>query len=116
MSFVVVDQVTPQSILQKIGAYEMAFAESFKGEGGPADGNFQQFNSSWRMQTITEAKEIWLEMFLRNAVRKGTGAGFNFCEFWGWPEVQCRDDGHARVASRIRIINAVIPHTPRIIN
>lgn len=112
---IVVDQIKPEAILQKIGGAEMAFAESYKGEGGPSDDNFQKFDSSWRQQTITEAQEIWLEMFKRQAVAKGVRAGFNFCEFWGWPEIQCRDDGTARVASRIRIIRVTIPHQPRVL-
>ncbi len=117
MSFVVVDQITPQRILQKIGGNDMAFAESFKGEGSPADGNFQQFNSSWRQQTITEAGEIWLAMFLRQAVLPGTRAGFNFCEFWGWPEVRVRDDGQAMVTARMRVIKVPVPApTPRLVS
>lgn len=115
MTHIVVDQIKPQAILQKIGNYQMAFAESYKGEGNAADGNFQQFDSSWRHQTITEAQEVWLAMFLRNAVRAGTRAGFNFCEFWGWPEVQCRDDGTCRVAARLRILKVVLEHKPRVI-
>jgi hypothetical protein len=116
VSHVVVDQIKPEAILQKIGSYQMAFAESYKGEGGPSDANFQQFNGSWRRQTITEAQEVWLENFKRNAVIAGTRAGFNFCEFWGWPEVQCRDDGTCRVAARIRILKVKIEHKPRVLN
>lgn len=114
MTFVTVDQIKPEAILQKIGGYDMAFAESYKGEGGPSDANFQQFDTDWR-PTITEAQEIWLEMFKRNAVVAGTRAGFNFCEFWGWPEVQCRDDGSCRVAARIRVIKIKIEHKPRVL-
>lgn len=109
MPEITIDSISPQRILQKIGAHEMAFAESFKGEGNPSDGNFQQFNTGWR-PTMTEAKEIWLEMFLRNAVVAGTRAGFNFCEFWGWPEVECRDSASYRVVSRIRILR--VTHAP----
>ncbi len=111
---IVVDQIKPEAILQKIGGHEMAFAESLKGEGNASDGNFQQFDTDWR-PTITEAKEIWLEMFLRNAVIAGTRAGFNFCEFWGWPEVQCRDGASYRAVSRIRVLKAKIEHKTRVL-
>lgn len=111
---VVVGQVDPHDILNKIGGYRMAFAESYVGEGDISDANFQQFDTDWR-PTLTEAKEIWLEMFLRNAVLAGTRAGFNFCEFWGWPEIECRDDASYRATSRIRVIRVKIPHQPRVL-
>lgn len=110
--FVTVDQIKPERILQKIGAYKMAFAESYKGEGAPSDDNFQQFDTDWR-PTITEAQEIWLEMLRRN-VAMACFRGFNFCEFWGWPEVRCRDDGTSMVAARIRILRVShVPPQPR---
>ncbi len=107
--FVTIDQIDPQRILQKIGSNEMAFAESFKGQGNRDDGNFQDFNTHWRTEAPSDLKEIWLEMFRRNVVR-ACASGFNFCEFWGWPEVRCRDDGTAMVAARIRILR--ISHVP----
>lgn len=116
MSHIVVDQIKPEAILRKIGNHEMAFAESYKGEGGPSDDNFQKFDTTWRVYpTITEATEIWLEMFLRQAVILGLRAGFNFCEFWGWPEVQADAHGRYRVASRIRIIKVRLEHQPRVL-
>lgn len=114
MAHVVVDQIKPQDILKKIGSYQMAFAESYKGDGGPSDANFQQFDGSWH-PTLTEAREIWLEMFKRNVVRAGVRAGYNFCEFWGWPEIRCRDNASYQVAARLRVVRVKIPHVPRIV-
>lgn len=105
-SVIVVDQIKPERILQRINGLPMAFAESYKGEGGPSDANFQAFDTSWRRESAADVQEIWLLMFQRQAVIPGSHAGFNMCEFWGWPEVQCRDDGMARVVSRIRIIKS----------
>lgn len=113
MSHIVVDQVKPERILQKIGAYEMAFSESLKGEGAPGDGNFQDFNTSWRTEAPADLQEIWLEMFRRSAAQ-ACAAGYNFCEFWGWPEVRCRPDGTAQVAARFRILRVKLEHKPRI--
>lgn len=115
MAIVTVDQIKPERILRKIGGYEMAFAESYKGEGGPSDANFQTFDTDWRQDLPTNMEEIWLEHFLRNAVIAGTRAGFNFCEFWGWPEVRVRDDLTCQVASRIRVIKLKIEHKPRML-
>lgn len=109
---IVVDSIGPDRILQKIGAYEMAFAESYKGQGGRDDGNFQNFNTSWRREPPADVKEIWLELFRRN-VEQACASGFNFAEFWGWPEVRCRDDGTAMVAARMRILRVPLVHQPR---
>lgn len=108
-----VDNIPPERILQKIGAYRMAFAESLKGEGGPSDGNFQDFSTNWRTEAAPDVQEIWLEMLRRN-VAVACQKGFNFIEFWGWPEVRCRDDGMCMVASRLRIIRVtMVPALPR---
>jgi len=107
MPEIVIDQIQPQRILQKIGAYHMAFAESYKGEGRPGDDNFQKFNTHWREEAPTDVQEIWLEMF-RRSIAQATARGFNFCEFWGWPEVHCRDDGTCQVTSRIRILRVTM--------
>lgn len=109
---IVADSIPPDRILQKIGAYHMAFAESYKGDGRPGDGNFQDFNTSWRPESPIDVKEIWLEMF-RRSVGMACQQGFNFCEFWGWPEVRCRDDGMNMVASRIRILRVTTIDQPR---
>lgn len=108
-----IDNIKPERILQKIGRYDMAFGESFKGDGAPSDGNFQDFNTHWRTESAPDVQEIWLEMLRRN-VAIACQRGFNFIEFWGWPEVRCRDDGMSMVASRIRILRVTMtPAVPR---
>lgn len=101
--FIVVDSVMPERILQKIGDRQMAFAESFKGEGNADDGRFMDLATNWRTEGVTGAIEIWLELLLRNVIR-ACAQGFNFIEFWGWPEVRARDDGTWMVAARIRVL------------
>lgn len=116
MSSIVVDQINPKDILRVIGAFNMAFAESFKGQGNRDDGNFQDLKTSWRTEEIVEIKEIYLEMLRRNVAR-ASRQGFNFLEFWGWPEVHARDDGTRQVTSRIRVMKIThVPPTPRVTN
>lgn len=112
-SMVTIDQIQPERIMQKVGGYHMAFAESYKGDGNRSDANFQNFNTNWRHDPPVAVAEIWLEMFRRQVVVAGTSKGFNFCEFWGWPEIRCRDDGSAMVAARIRVLRITEIHQPR---
>lgn len=112
MTEIVVDQIRPAQIIEKVAAYGFGFAESFKGEGSKADGNFQDFNTSWRRESATDVQNIWLEMLRRNLI-PAARAGCNFIEFWGMPEVRCRDDGTARVTARLRIIRVTHVHQPR---
>ena len=112
MAEIVVDSITPQRILQKIGSYSLAFAESYKGDGNGDDGRFFDLCTSWRTENATDVVEIWLELFRRNVVL-ATNQGFNFAEFWGWPEVRCRDDGTSRVTSRLRMMKVTMEHKPR---
>lgn len=112
MSAVAVDSIPPERILAAIGNYRMAFAESYKGHGNRDDGNFQDFNTSWRSEEMVGLKEIYLEMLRRN-VASACAQGFNFMEFWGWPEVYVRDDLMRRVTSRIRILRVEMVHQPR---
>lgn len=115
MSSIVVDQIGPHHILQTLGAFNMAFAESFKGQGNKDDGNFQDLGTSWRTESVVEIKEIYLELLRRNVAR-ASRQGFNFLEFWGWPEVHARDDGTRQVTSRIRIMKIVPIEKPRVAN
>lgn len=109
---IAIDDIDPQTILNKIGGYEMAFALSYKGDGNRDDGNFVDINTSWRPMQTVEIKEIYLELLRRN-VASACQQGFNFMEFWHWPEVYARDDGTRRVVSRLRMLRITPIHQPR---
>lgn len=110
MSQIVIGQIEPKAILHKISRHGVAFSLSLSGTGGPDDGNFQQFDTPWVLYLVaghvTAAADAWLDMFEQNAVIAGSARGFNFIEFWGWPEIQADGHGRHRVTSRIRITKA----------
>lgn len=111
---VVIDQVGPERIVQKIGGYKVSFSESLKGEGNPGDGNFQDLKTDWRRESHVGMVEIWLELLRRNVARM-EATGHNFIEFWGWPEVRVRDDGTCQIAARVRIHRvSLTPPAPRV--
>lgn len=112
MSARAVDNIHPEDILKTISRYHMAFAESMKGEGHADDGRFFNLDTDWRQMAIAEIKAIYLEHLRRN-VASACSQGFNFMEFWGWPEVRAREDTFVMVHSRLRMLTITPIFNPR---
>ncbi len=110
------DIIRPDIILQHVGGYQMAFAEAVKGTGNRDDGNFFDLVTPWYFDPLPVVRELYMRTLMFN-VRSAIRQGFNFMEFWGWPEIRARDDGTMMVYSRLRFMRAYLaPPTPRTIN
>lgn len=98
-----IDRIEPGFMLQQFRGLPMPFALTLPGTGGRSDDNFFDLATTWSLDTLPIVREIYMASLMRH-VRKAMTMQANFLEFWGWPEIQQRDDGTRRVYSRLRFL------------